>query len=274
MKLSVVVTSRNDNYGGNMKERATLCLSHMINTFDEVVYVDYNSPGKTLFDEIKHLLPVKGNLKVVVVSPEDHKKILGKETPGMVEVFARNIGIRRATGDIIFMSNIDIIPPHRNLLNLFINDFYEKDSFYTISRRDVKLTKDFDLNKYVFDESIRNSLFLNRDRTQPKGPFNGDPWSKIRCCGDFQFANKLIWEKIRGFEESMVDRGWADTHVQMKAELGGYPIRAIYDLPVFHILHDYKKGNKINNTDIFKSKDTTNPDTWGFSNYNFKQVMI
>ena len=42
MKLSAVVVTRNDNYGGNLNERATYCLNSLINTFDEVILVDWN----------------------------------------------------------------------------------------------------------------------------------------------------------------------------------------------------------------------------------------
>ena len=44
MKLTAVVVTRNDNYGGNLNERATYCLNSLINTFDEVILVDWNSP--------------------------------------------------------------------------------------------------------------------------------------------------------------------------------------------------------------------------------------
>jgi len=45
MKLSAVVVARNDNYGGNLNDRATYCLNSLIDTFDEVILVDWNSPN-------------------------------------------------------------------------------------------------------------------------------------------------------------------------------------------------------------------------------------
>ena len=44
MKLSAVVVARNDNYGGDLNDRATYCLNSLIDTFDEVILVDWNSP--------------------------------------------------------------------------------------------------------------------------------------------------------------------------------------------------------------------------------------
>ena len=40
MKLSAVVVTRNDDYGGNLNDRAIYCLNSLVNTFDEVILVD------------------------------------------------------------------------------------------------------------------------------------------------------------------------------------------------------------------------------------------
>ena len=44
MKTTAVIVSRNDNYGGNLIERSTYCINSSIETYDEVIYVDWNSP--------------------------------------------------------------------------------------------------------------------------------------------------------------------------------------------------------------------------------------
>ena len=43
MKISAVIVSRNDGYGGHLNERATYCFNSAIDTYDEVIYVDWNS---------------------------------------------------------------------------------------------------------------------------------------------------------------------------------------------------------------------------------------
>ena len=43
MKLSAVCCGRNDNYGGHFLESALYSLNSMLKTFDEVVYVDWNT---------------------------------------------------------------------------------------------------------------------------------------------------------------------------------------------------------------------------------------
>ena len=37
MKLSAVVVTRNDDYGGNLNDRSIYCLNSLINTFEEVI---------------------------------------------------------------------------------------------------------------------------------------------------------------------------------------------------------------------------------------------
>ena len=37
MKISAVIISRNDNYGGYLNERATYAINSAINTYDEVI---------------------------------------------------------------------------------------------------------------------------------------------------------------------------------------------------------------------------------------------
>ena len=71
MKLSAVVVTRNDDYGGNLNDRATYCLNSLVNTFDEVILVDWNSPNNRpqLWDIDKNI-SFKGNLKHIVITPE------------------------------------------------------------------------------------------------------------------------------------------------------------------------------------------------------------
>ena len=43
MKISAVIVSRNDNYGGHLNERAIYAINSAIHTYDEVFYIDWNS---------------------------------------------------------------------------------------------------------------------------------------------------------------------------------------------------------------------------------------
>jgi len=43
MIISACIPVRNDNYGNNLEDRATFCLNSMINTYDFVYLIDWNS---------------------------------------------------------------------------------------------------------------------------------------------------------------------------------------------------------------------------------------
>ena len=70
MKLTAVIISRNDNYGGYLNERATYAINSAINTYDEVIYVDWNSSTHSLLWDIQDNLQLKGNLKHFVIPPD------------------------------------------------------------------------------------------------------------------------------------------------------------------------------------------------------------
>ena len=47
-KTSIIVTSRNDGYGGYLEYRAEKALNTMLDHYDEVIYVDWCSPSDSL----------------------------------------------------------------------------------------------------------------------------------------------------------------------------------------------------------------------------------
>lgn len=279
MKTSAVIMSRNDNYGGNLKERATICLLSMLDTFDEVIYVDWNSPKKSLLDEIKTTLPKTGRLKHIIVTPEQHKQFTNNDPDAQecCEVLGRNVGIKRATGDIIVSTNIDIIPPSREMLTFFLEHLFNPVVFYTFARRGVKLEiahREFITTKQV--QGIRDMFVYNRHNI-PIAGFERF-WSIVAGCGDFQLASKDIWEEIRGFEESYIYRGVADVHTQMKAVAHGFAIQGVVDFPVFHIEHGSGNSFHLKRNPQFgfklKKEKTYNKKEWGFPKDKFTEEVI
>lgn len=279
MKISAIIISRNDNYGGNLLERATYCINSAIDTYDEVFYIDWNSPTHSLLYDIKHNLQFKGNLKHIVVSPEIASLITNYDPYAQVccETLARNLGLRRAKGDWIISTNIDVIQPCRNHLEKLITTI-DSNTFYTISRRPVELD---DIKKFHGGEckykdwkSLREYLIQNsEERYYEEKVNNGDDYSIINCCGDFQLATKHIWNEIRGFEEDLIYVLYSDTNVQKKAVMHGFGLKALYDPALFHINHGRGGGgfldgiNKKTNDPyraIITQEKTLNSDSWGF----------
>ena len=117
MKTAALLYVRNDGYKEN--ERVIACLSSMLDTFDEVIYIDWNSPSGSFFWEIKDQLPQTGKLKHIMIPPHIASILTHNDPTAQQcnEAISRNIGIRRLSTDFIVSTNIDIIPPKREELD-------------------------------------------------------------------------------------------------------------------------------------------------------------
>ncbi len=285
MKISAIIVSRNDNYGGHLNERAIYCLNSAIKTFDEVIYVDWNSETHSLLYDIKDNLNTKGNLKHIVIPPSAASILTNNDPHAQVccEVLGRNIGLRRATGDWLVSTNIDVIAPKRNELEKTINEL-NNNTFYTISRRHIvdpwPKFKEFHGGELKFNdwENLREHLIKNsEERYDKESIVEGDNYSIINCCGDFQIASKHVWGTIKGFEEDLIYALHSDSNVQKKAVMHGFDLKAIYSPALFHINHGTKGyggggfidgiNKRVNdmNRAITHQQETRNPDTWGFN---------
>ena len=61
MKIGVVVVNRNDGYKDF--ERGLIHFKSMLDTFDEITYIDWNSPKGSFLWEIQDQLPKTGKIK-------------------------------------------------------------------------------------------------------------------------------------------------------------------------------------------------------------------
>lgn len=282
MKTSVITFGRNDGY--KETERFLIHLKILLDTFDEVNYIDWNSPNRSLLYEVIDKLPKLNKLKHFVISPDIHnflfKDIQG--IPKVVDNLSINMALRRTDADWVAITTIDNIPPLREELEEFIKNNKE-DTFYTFSRREIS-----------YDDVLKNSNNLNEYRkylgtiTEPRyyptKVTPNDNYSIINCCGDFQFAPRKIWNDIKGFEEEMMFKCFIDTNTQKKVILNGYKLEAIYDIPMYHMshskhylpqggntsnLHEIAEKNPIYNdawTWVEWFKESQNTEDWGLAN--------
>ena len=276
MKKSVILTSRNDNYGGNLHKRTTMALKSLIENHDEVIFVDWKTvDGEGVISNIKHDLPQTGKLKYIQVP----KEFLKEKYPHIadytiIESIGRNIGIRRASNDYIISTNIDIVTTPLD------DSILKEDVFYTVPRRDVDESFHLSFNDY---ESLYKSLWDNRDGYRPKERFetDDDKWSLINCCGDYQIGHKNVWNQMKGFEESVLFGCGIDTNVMKKASF--YSNIQVLDHYVFHLNHG-KSGERdedesvppmSDQKEIIKDfKETTNSENWGMYNENLPIEII
>lgn len=270
-----VIVSRNDNYGGNLKERAIYALNSSIDLFDAVVFVDYNSRGNTLIDDIKNSLIHSGKMLVVKVTHEEHLKFTqGWEHPQPCsEVLGRNIGLRRLATDFLVSTNVDNIQPSRNELETFTR----KDAMMTIARKGINYSNVSRFNPKDA-ELIRAYL---RTQTFPQSyAVTREPWSLVEWCGDFQIAHKDVWYNIRGFSEQLLGVGVHDSYSLRQAKEAGYITYPDYVMNLWHIDHskgnDYGEWGEANSLDCLYSdnKPQENSETWGFSDVDFDSFIL
>jgi len=265
MKKSIILTSRNDNYGGNLHQRTTMGITSLIENHDEVIFVDWKTKnGEGVISNIKHKLPHTKKLKSIQVPNE----FLIEKYPHfanytIIESIGRNIAIRRAENEYIVSTNIDIISTPLD------NSVLKENVFYTVPRRDVD--ENFHLGFQSYEE-LYNTIWNNKDSYRPKDRINSeeDRWSLISCCGDYQIGHKNVWNQMRGFEESVLFGCGIDTNVMKKASY--YSTIEVLDHYIFHLNHG-KEGNRDENESVPPMSDqneiirdfteTTNSDNWG-----------
>jgi hypothetical protein len=281
MKTSVITFSRNDGY--KEKERIAIHLNTLLDTFDEVNYVDWNSPTHSLLYDVLDMIPKTGRLKHFVIPPFIHQ-MYENHIPDFPKCFGPisfNLALRRTDADWIVTTTTDNIPPDKEELQEIINKS-DRNVFYTISRREIEYSEALkninnlpDYKKYLKQTT--------EPRYYPTKVTPNDNYSLINCCGDFQLAPREIWLDIKGFEENMFHNCFIDTNIQKKVILNGYKLEAIYDVPMYHMSHDNilpqsnttklhekadKKPPKYN--DPWKwvewFTESQNDDSWGLAN--------
>jgi len=284
MKTAALLYVRNDDYKEN--ERVIVTLSSMLDTFDEVILLDWNTPeGKNpLLWELEDKLPKTGRLKHMVIPSSAAKSFTGYDSKAQActQVLSTNIMLRRTDADWIVTTTIDIIAPKKKTLNNFLKQA-NKNTFYTLSRRDFEISE---LEKYGFDnwKEYRDILDnTSEPRYFPAKVCPNDNYSIINCCGDFQLAHRDVWYGIKGFEENMLYACYQDTNIQKKAVLNGYGLEAIYDIPLYHMSHkgmgnDGSSPSKQHYNDVWEwvewFEESQNDDNWGFSNIEIEFETI
>ncbi len=282
--LGAVVISRNDNYGGDLARKFTYTLSALLANFDQVYYVDWNSPTQSLFEEVRLEIPSTGKLHVITITPE-MVPLLTENDPDVqfcVEVLARNIGARRLNTDYIISTNSDVMVVSRENI---IKNISGADTFDVIARTDIPFSTVTGLpygSQQLFDYMLAHRALWQFNQHQSGSPLGPqDRWSLISCCGDFQLAHRDIWHNIRGFEENLVYRGYADSNIQRKADFAGYKLNLVRDTLAFHFTHYPDSGSTGGNSArwntpaaIYDYNGTTNNENWGFADYDFKVEIV
>src|SRR5579883_43246 len=143
--LSVVATARNDDHGGNLLGRMQLfvtglleqCRRHALPA--ELVLVEWNPvPGKPRLAEALSWPadPSPCAVRVVEVPAAVHARYKHARALPLYQMIAKNVGIRRARGEFVLATNIDLLF-NDELVRFIAGRNLRADRMYRTDRHDV-----------------------------------------------------------------------------------------------------------------------------------------
>ncbi len=234
--VSIVVTARHDNYGGDASERILKPLLFNAARLTErgiayeVVLVEWDPiPARPLLAEVVATqLPaaVAERIRPIVVAPEYQKALTQNPRAGYMEYLAKNVGIRRAAAPFVLVSNIDILLG-RTVVDLLAGPSLAKATIYRAPRYDIKLG--VDQTGLSWDMLEDHANHAHRSVLRPPLYSNGS--------GDFLLADRETFHQVRGFNEVYrVARAGIDQNFLAKAH-GARSAISVIDGPVYHINH-------------------------------------
>jgi len=282
MKTAVILFSRNDGYKED--DRVVTCINSMVETFDEVWYIDWNSPEDkgSLLWKLEDRITKQGKIKHIVIPPNIASQLTLADASVVNGQIPPNLVFRRTDADWIVNTTIDIIAPKREIFEAFLAKA-DKNTFYTLSRRDIEIE---DVAKFGFDKWQEYRDILDQTTKERKlyaQVTPNDRYSIINCCGDFQLASKHVWNTIKGYEENMYYACYPDTNIQKKAVLNGFNLEAIYDVPLYHMSHlgmgnDGSSPSKQKYNDPWKWVEyftkSENTENWGLNGVEIEYETI
>jgi hypothetical protein len=116
--ISLVVTARNDDHGGNLLGRMQAFVNSWIgqalrhNIPSEMIVVEWNPPqDRPRLSEALHWPDDLGPCRVrfIEVPNEVHRRFAHAEALPLYQMIAKNVGIRRARAPFVLVTNIDIL---------------------------------------------------------------------------------------------------------------------------------------------------------------------
>jgi hypothetical protein len=143
--LSVVATARNDDHGGNPLYRMQLFIDGLIAQCDryrlptELVLVEWNPPpDRPRLAEVIEWPHSEGwcSVRIVEVPGERHGQLAHADRLPLFQMIGKNVGIRRARGEFVLATNIDILFSDQ-LMRYLAERSLDDEHVYRVDRVDV-----------------------------------------------------------------------------------------------------------------------------------------
>lgn len=235
MKLSIVVSGRNDNHCGDFIYRMNCSLATLPEDA-EIIMVEWNPPedAAPLASTIK-----RPGVRVITVPREAHNSMHGWDAFPFFEYRAKNVGIRRATGDWILSMNPDI--------------YFGIEMQERLGQR---------LDSIFFYQAPRHDI---------------DGGKLVQICngpGDFLLMHREKWFDLRGYLD-LVSYSHLDSLLAWNAEFCGIE-KVVLPCPVFHQEHDrsiHKGRMTIHSSDIHRFIGQKNAGNWGLADMQLPETV-
>jgi hypothetical protein len=224
--LSIVIVTRNDNYGGGLLGKlqtfqrvlVELCTEARLQT--EIVIVEWNPPPDKpgMADVVRSSLVGSPyvEMRVLTVPASVHAGLpYGSRRP-VLEYWGKNVGIRRAAGEFILTTNPDTVFSSQ-LVDQLKSGRLREDTLYRVDRADVVSPVPQNIPAREIEAWCRHNILRTHVRWIGNGllhvPANlrlalGAMWRyrmwtplHLGAAGDFILMHRGQWHKMGGFPE-------------------------------------------------------------------------
>jgi hypothetical protein len=204
---SIVLTGKNDNYGGGFLDRAQTFLNRLSESLEkepladiELVYVDYATASevKKLHQIFTIPASLRGRTRFLIVPPEFHeekKREYSSPLP-FLEYVAKNIGIRRSRGEFVLAMNPDSLLPD-TFFELVARRAFNDGVFYTATRLMMEENDSEPIEFAKINEPASSVYFRFCFLTDNKTSFG---YEYVPGLGDFTMLSKRLWEAVGGYD--------------------------------------------------------------------------
>lgn len=134
---------------------------------------------------------------------------------------ATNVGFRRASGDYLAYFGNDSFCDAELLRWL---EGADPSTFYLISRKNIDS---------IADKATAEPAKMTRD---------------LHASGG-QLAHRNVWETLHGYDQRLIYYGWMDHEARVRAQLGEFRVKTVYDVSVYHFRHPksaMRQSGKVN----------------------------
>ena len=277
--LSFVISARNDDYGGLFLYRIKLffiVLLHHIKHFQlscEIIVVEWNPPidKPRLYQELESILKTAPiSIRFIEVPYKIHQQFSNASKMPIFEYIAKNVGVRRAKGKFILVTNPDIIFSEELIAYLSAENL-DPRLFYRVDRYDIKglapfkasiieqmeyaKTHAFRLHAFgqtvlllswlpFFLRSRIGYLSANLMRLYRKKEKHIEDLLHVNAAGDFFLMDRKKWHLLQGYPE-LPTHYLIDGYLCCLAKSSGLA-QKILTLPliIFHSEHNRPTSNR------------------------------